>query len=39
MKNSKIDPSSGAARGKDEATDPMSFAYELPGALTQPGSP
>ena len=34
----KIDPSSGPARGRDEATDPMPFEYELPGALTQPGS-
>ena len=25
-------------RGRDEATDPMPFAYELLGALTQPGS-
>ena len=38
LKNSKIDPSSGPARGRDEATDPMPFEYELPGALTQPGS-
>ena len=38
QKNSKIDPSSGPARGRDEATDPMSFAYELSEALTQPGS-
>ena len=38
MKNSKIDPLSGPARGRDEATDPMPFAYELPEALTQPGS-
>ena len=37
-KNSKIDPSSGPARGRDEAPDPMPFEYELPGALTQPGS-
>ena len=37
-KISKIDPSSGPARGRDEATDPMPFEYELPGALTQPGS-
>ena len=34
----KIDPLSGPARGRDEATDPMPFEYELPGALTQPGS-
>ena len=34
----KIDLSSGPARGRDEATDPMPFEYELPGALTQPGS-
>ena len=34
----KIDPSSGPARGRDEATDPMPFECELPGALTQPGS-
>ena len=33
-----IDPSSGPVRGRDEATDPMPFEYELPGALTQPGS-
>ena len=38
QKSSKIDPSSGPARGRDEATDPMPFEYELPGALTQPGS-
>ena len=38
FKISKIDPSSGPARGRDEATDPMPFAYELSGALTQPGS-
>ena len=38
QKYSKIDPSSGPARGRDEATDPMPFEYELPGALTQPGS-
>ena len=37
-KISKIDPSSGPARGRDEATDPMLFEYELSGALTQPGS-
>ena len=37
-KISKIDPSSGPARGRDDATDPMPFEYELPGALTQPGS-
>ena len=37
-KISKIDPSSGPARGRDEATDPMPFEYELPGALTQTGS-
>ena len=35
---SKVDPSSGPARGRDEATDPMPFEYELSGALTQPGS-
>ena len=34
----KIDPSSGPARGRDEATDPMPFEYEPPGDLTQPGS-
>ena len=34
----KINPSSGPARGRDEATDPMPFEYELPGALTQLGS-
>ena len=34
----KIDPSSGPARGRDEATDPVPFEYELSGALTQPGS-
>ena len=34
-KTLKIDPSSGPARGRDEATDPMPFEYELPGALTQ----
>ena len=38
FKISKIDLSSGPARGRDEATDPMTFEYELPGALTQPGS-
>ena len=37
-KISKIDPSSGPARGRDESTDPMPFEYQLPGALTQPGS-
>ena len=37
-KTPKIDPSSGPARGRDEATDPMPFEYKLPGALTQPGS-
>ena len=36
-KISKINPSSGPARGRDEATDPMPFEYDLPGALTQPG--
>ena len=36
-KISKIDHSSGPARGRDEATDPMLFEYELPGDLTQPG--
>ena len=34
-KISKTDPSSGPARGRDEATDPMPFEYELLGALTQ----
>ena len=34
----KIDPSSGPARGRDEATEPVPFEYELAGALTQPGS-
>ena len=38
QKISKIDLSSGPARGRDEATDPMRFAYDLLGALTQPGS-
>ena len=38
QKSPKIDLSSGPARGRDEATDPMPFEYELPGALTQPGS-
>ena len=38
QKSPEIDPSSGPARGRDEATDPMPFEYELPGALTQPGS-
>ena len=38
LKIAKIDPSSGPARGRDEATDPVPFEYELPGALTQPGS-
>ena len=33
----KIDPLSGPARGRDEATDPMPFEYEPTGALTQPG--
>ena len=37
-KISKIDPSSGLARGRDEVTDPMPFEYDLPEALTQPGS-
>ena len=36
-KISKLDPSFGPARGRDEATDPMLFTYKLPGALTQPG--
>ena len=34
----QIDRSSGPARGRDEATDPMPFEYEPPEALTQPGS-
>ena len=38
QKSPKIDLSSGPARGRDEATDPMPFDYQLPGALTQPGS-
>ena len=38
LKNSKIDLSSGPARGRDEATDPMPFEYELRETLTQPGS-
>ena len=38
LKNSKIDPLSGPARGRDEATDPMPFEYKLPGDLTPPGS-
>ena len=33
-KISKIDPSSGPARGRDEPTDPMPFKYKLPGDLT-----
>ena len=37
-KISKIDLSSGPAGGRDEATDPMPFEYELSEALTQPGS-
>ena len=37
-KISKIEPSSGPTRGRDEATDPMPPEYQLPGALTQPGS-
>ena len=37
-KNSKVDPSSGPARSRDETTDPMPFQYKLSGALTQPGS-
>ena len=37
-KISRIDPSSGPTRGRDEATEPVPFEYELPGALTQPGS-
>ena len=37
-KSPKIDPSSGPAKGRDEATNPMPFEYELPEALTQPGS-
>ena len=36
--SSKIDSSSGPARGRDEATDPMPFEYEVSEALTQPGS-
>ena len=38
QKSPKIDPSSGPARGRDEATDPMPFEWQLSGALTQPGS-
>ena len=38
QKSPEIDPWSGPARGRDEATDPMPFKYELAGALTQPGS-
>ena len=32
------EPPSRPARGRDEATDPLPFEYEFPGALTQPGS-
>ena len=38
QKSPRIDPSSGPARGRNEATDPMPFEYEPPEALTQPGS-
>ena len=37
-KISKVDPSSGPARGRDEAPGPMPFESELSGTLTQPGS-
>ena len=37
-KNSRNEPLFGPARGKDEATNPMPFAYKPSGALTQPGS-
>ena len=37
-KLTKIDPSSGPARGRYEAADPMPFEYKIPGALTQPAS-
>ena len=34
----KLTPRPDPPEGRDEATDPMPFEYELPGALTQPGS-